>query len=61
MIKERIDSKSSIIKKSLPEDDPLQRKPNISLANKILRWEPKISLNDGLNQTISYFKDRLKI
>ncbi len=61
MIKERINSKSSIIKKNLPEDDPLQRKPNISLANRILNWEPKISLHDGLNKTISYFKENLKI
>ena len=43
--------------KSLPEDDPLQRKPDIKLANKILRWSPKVELNEGLNKTISYFKE----
>ena len=43
--------------KSLPEDDPLQRKPDIKLANKILQWSPKVELNEGLNKTISYFKE----
>jgi len=60
IIKEKINSKSNIINKKLPDDDPLQRKPDITLANKILNWHPKITLNEGLNKTISYFKESLK-
>jgi len=51
-----IDSKSKIIHKPLPEDDPLQRRPDISLAKKELNWEPKIHLEDGLKETINYFE-----
>ena len=40
----------------LPKDDPLQRKPDISLAKKELGWEPKIDLEEGLKRTIAYFK-----
>lgn len=50
------DSKSNIIHKDLPKDDPLQRKPDISLAREKLNWEPKIRLEDGLLKTIEYFK-----
>jgi UDP-glucuronate decarboxylase len=42
---------------SLPVDDPLQRKPDISLAQKILGWEPKIQLDEGLDKTIQYLID----
>lgn len=49
-------SKSKIVFRPLPEDDPRQRKPDISLAKEILNWEPKINLDDGLKETISYFK-----
>jgi UDP-glucuronate decarboxylase len=49
-------SKSEIIFKPLPRDDPLQRKPDISLARKKLDWEPTIKLEDGLKRTIEYFK-----
>jgi len=59
IIKEKVDSNSEIINKSLPDDDPLQRKPNITLANEILNWHPKIGLDEGLNKTISYFKENL--
>jgi UDP-glucuronate decarboxylase len=52
-------SRSKIIFKSLPQDDPLQRKPLIDLAKKELNWEPKIQLEDGLLKTIQYFKDKL--
>ena len=61
IIKEKINSKSNIIKKNLPDDDPLQRKPDITLANEVLNWQPEISLNEGLNKTITYFKQNLKI
>jgi UDP-glucuronate decarboxylase len=49
-------SKSKIVFKPLPQDDPKQRKPDISLAKKELSWEPKISMSDGLKETITYFK-----
>jgi UDP-glucuronate decarboxylase len=48
-------SKSKIIYQPLPSDDPLQRKPDISLAKKELQWEPKVQLREGLKQTIEYF------
>ena len=49
-------SKSKLIYRPLPSDDPLQRQPNISLAKKELGWEPKIQLEEGLMKTIEYFK-----
>jgi len=49
-------SKSNIIFQKLPEDDPKQRQPSISLAKAELKWEPKIELKDGLKKTIEYFK-----
>ena len=57
---EMTDSKSKIIYKELPVDDPTQRKPDISLARKELGWEPKIALEEGLKKTIEYFKGRIK-
>jgi UDP-glucuronate decarboxylase len=53
------DSSSSLEYRELPQDDPTRRKPDISLAKKMLGWEPKVSLEDGLKETISYFKKRL--
>ena len=53
-------SKSKIVRKPLPEDDPMQRQPDISLAKKQLKWTPKVQLEDGLKDTIKYFK-KLKI
>lgn len=49
-------SKSEITFKKLPSDDPSKRKPDITLAKNMLKWEAKISLNDGLLNTINYFK-----
>ena len=49
-------SRSKIVFKPLPEDDPLQRKPDIELARAKLQWQPKMQLEEGLKQTISYFK-----
>jgi UDP-glucuronate decarboxylase len=49
-------SKSVIIHKELPTDDPLQRQPNITLAKSELNWEPKIDLEEGLDKTIEYFR-----
>ena len=53
-------SKSKIIYKPLPEDDPKQRQPNIELANKELKWKPQTQLEEGLKKTISYFDRLLK-
>lgn len=50
------DTKSKIVYKDLPKDDPTQRKPDISKAKAILNWEPKIELEEGLSKTIGYFK-----
>lgn len=49
-------SKSKIVYKPLPEDDPKRRRPDISKAKKILKWQPKVDLNQGLLKTIDYFK-----
>jgi UDP-glucuronate decarboxylase len=52
-------SKSKLIFEKLPEDDPRQRNPNISLAKKVLKWEPKVPLGAGLAKTVDYFKNSL--
>ena len=49
-------SKSKLINKPLPVDDPKQRQPDISLAKQKLRWEPEVNLEEGLKKTIPYFK-----
>lgn len=53
-------SSSELIYEPLPEDDPKQRRPDISLAKEQLNWSPKIDLNEGLKKTISYFENLLK-
>lgn len=53
-------SKSKIIHLPLPSDDPKQRQPNIDLAKSKLGWAPKVDLEDGLNETIAYFKTLFK-
>ncbi len=52
-------SKSEIIFEPLPEDDPMQRQPDISLARRELGWEPKVPLEEGLVKTVAYFRDLL--
>ena len=52
-------STSKIVYLPLPEDDPLQRRPNIDLAKEQLGWEPKIQLNEGLERTIEYFREKI--
>ncbi|MDR2491184.1 MAG: SDR family oxidoreductase [Spirochaetaceae bacterium] len=49
-------SRSKIVHETLPQDDPKQRRPDISLAQKQLGWQPNVSLHDGLKETIAYFK-----
>jgi len=56
IIKEIIGSDSDIVYSPIPEDDPKRRCPDISKAKKLLNWQPNISLNDGLNKTILWFK-----
>lgn len=58
-VKKLVDSKSKIKFQALPQDDPKQRKPDISKARKTLDWEPAINLEQGLIKTISDFEDRL--
>jgi len=52
-------SRSKIVFKSLPQDDPKQRQPDITRAKKILRWLPRVQLDKGLTQTIAYFRDKV--
>jgi UDP-glucuronate decarboxylase len=52
-------SKSQLSFQPLPQDDPKQRKPDISLAKSHLGWEPKIQLEEGIGKTIAYFAAKL--
>jgi dTDP-glucose 4,6-dehydratase len=53
-------SASRIVYRSLPVDDPKVRKPDISRAQAILNWAPKVSLDEGLGETIAYFRGKLE-
>jgi dTDP-glucose 4,6-dehydratase len=52
-------AKSKIIHQPLPQDDPQQRKPDISKAKKLLKWQPQVDLNTGMAQTIAYFRGKV--
>ena len=56
-IKEMAGSASEIVYKSLPPDDPMQRRPDIAKAKKVLDWEPKVPVREGLQKTIEYYKN----
>lgn len=56
MIIDMTGSRSQIVYRPLPQDDPLQRRPNIRLASEILDWKPAVALRDGLARTIAYFE-----
>ena len=53
-------SKSSIVYRPLPTDDPKQRRPDITRATTLLKWEPKVALEEGLVKTIEYFRTKVK-
>jgi len=55
-----VGAKSQIVYKELPSDDPCRRKPDISLAKEKLGWEPKVSVEEGLKNTIEYFAKKIK-
>ena len=61
LVLELTGSKSQLIFKPLPQDDPMQRRPDISKAKETLDWEPKISLREGLKKTIAYFEQELSV
>ena len=60
VIKSLVKSKSKIVLRPLPVDDPKVRCPDISLAKKVLSWSPEVSLHQGLSKTIPYFRKALK-
>jgi len=52
-------NKAGIIHEPLPPNDPKLRQPDISKARRVLNWEPKVGLEEGLRQTIAYFQQRM--
>ena len=56
----KVGGKSKIVFKPLPQDDPKMRRPDISLAKKELGWEPKVSLDEGLDEVIDFFRRNLR-
>ena len=60
MVMELTNSQSEIIFLPLPENDPVQRKPDISYARELLNWEARVQLREGLTKTIAYFDSLLK-
>jgi len=60
MVQKKTQSKSKLVHKPLPVNDPTQRKPDISLAKEKLKWEPTISLDAGLDKTINYFRSQVE-
>jgi UDP-glucuronate decarboxylase len=54
-----VGSKSKIVYQPLPADDPRQRRPDITLARRVLKWEPAVALEEGLQRTIEYFKTQI--
>lgn len=60
MVLRLTDSKSRIEYRPLPQDDPVRRRPDITKAKRILEWEPKVALEDGLKETIAYFRKSLQ-
>ena len=59
LIKAEVGSSSNIVHKAAVEDDPKRRRPDISLAKKVIDWQPRVSLKQGLEKTIDYFRKEL--
>jgi UDP-glucuronate decarboxylase len=59
LILKLVAGRSKIVHRSLPADDPKQRRPDISLATKVLKWAPEVQLEEGLQRTIGYFRGRV--
>ena len=59
LVLQKIGGKSKLIERPLPQDDPTQRQPDISVAKEVLNWEPKVELDEGLDRTIAYFRAKL--
>ncbi len=59
MVIELIGARSKIVRRPLPEDDPKQRRPDISRAQEVLSWAPRTPLKEGLIQTVAYFEKLL--
>jgi UDP-glucuronate decarboxylase len=59
MILDLVGSRSRIVRRPLPENDPKQRQPDILLAQKLLNWKPHVPLKEGLVKTIAYFEHLL--
>jgi UDP-glucuronate decarboxylase len=59
LVLKKVGGRSRITHKPLPSDDPKQRRPDISLARETLSWEPTVTLEQGLERTIAYFRDSL--
>ena len=54
-------SRSKLVRRPLPQDDPKQRKPDITKANEVLGWSPAIKLEEGLKPTIAYFEQEIRV
>jgi UDP-glucuronate decarboxylase len=54
-----VGGKSRIVHRPLPADDPRQRRPDISVARRVLGWEPRVALEEGLQRTIAYFRTQI--
>lgn len=59
LVLQKIGGKSKLIERPLPQDDPTQRQPDISVAKEVLNWEPRVELDEGLDRTIAYFRAKL--
>jgi UDP-glucuronate decarboxylase len=59
LVLKKVGGKSKIVYKDLPADDPRQRQPDITLAKKYLKWEPKVPLEQGIEKTIEYFRSEI--
>ena len=59
LVIQKVESDAGTTLAPLPADDPRQRQPDITLARKVLGWDPRITLGDGLDHTIDYFRELL--